>query len=40
MHTEYPFTFGFGPLTTKTPLRVRKALGSAIGWHLMIEARR
>ena len=38
VHTEYPFTFGFGPLTTKTPLRVRQELGKAIGWHLMITA--
>jgi SAM-dependent methyltransferase len=40
VHTDYPFTYGFGPLTTKTPLAVRKALGKAIGWHLMITARR
>ena len=39
VHTDYPFTYGFGPLTTKTPLPVRKALGRAIGWHLMITAR-
>lgn len=38
VHTDYPFTYGFGPLTTKTPLAVRRALGRAIGWHLMIEA--
>jgi SAM-dependent methyltransferase len=36
----YPFTYGFGPLTTKTPLWIRRPLGKAIGWHLMIEARR
>jgi SAM-dependent methyltransferase len=40
VHTDYPFTYGFGPLTTKTPLSMRKALGRAIGWHLMITARR
>lgn len=40
VHTDYPFTYGFGPLTTKTPLPMRKALGRAIGWHLMIKARR
>lgn len=39
VHTDYPFTYGFGPLTTKTPLPMRKALGRAIGWHLMIKAR-
>jgi ubiquinone/menaquinone biosynthesis C-methylase UbiE len=38
--SEYPFTFGFGPLVTKTPLPVRRRLGRAIGWHLMIEATR
>lgn len=40
VHTDYPFTYGFGPLTTKTPLGMRKALGRAVGWHLMITARR
>jgi ubiquinone/menaquinone biosynthesis C-methylase UbiE len=35
---EYPFTFGFGPLGTRTPLWLRRALGRAIGWHLMITA--
>jgi SAM-dependent methyltransferase len=40
VHTDYPFTYGFGPLTTKTPLSVRRALGRAVGWHLMITARR
>ncbi|MGZ4754758.1 MAG: class I SAM-dependent methyltransferase [Acidimicrobiia bacterium] len=40
VHTDYPFTYGFGPLTTKTPLPVRRALGRAVGWHLMITARR
>jgi SAM-dependent methyltransferase len=40
VHADYPFTYGFGPLTTKTPLPMRKALGKAIGWHLMIQARR
>ena len=37
---EYPFTHGFGPLTTKTPLPIRRALGGVIGWHLMITASR
>jgi len=36
--TEYPFTYGFGPLCTKTPLAIRRSLGHAIGWHLMITA--
>lgn len=35
---EYPFTYGFGPLTTKLPLGVLRPLGRAIGWHLMITA--
>jgi SAM-dependent methyltransferase len=38
VETAYPFTHGFGPLTTKTPLSARRALGRAIGWHLMITA--
>ena len=40
VHAEYPFTYGFGPLATKLPLGVRRPLGRAIGWHLMITARR
>jgi SAM-dependent methyltransferase len=40
VHAAYPFTYGFGPLTMKTPLWVRRPLGEAIGWHLMIEATR
>jgi ubiquinone/menaquinone biosynthesis C-methylase UbiE len=38
LHTDYPFTFGFGPLTTRLPLAARRALGRVIGWHLMITA--
>ncbi len=39
VHAEYPFTFGFGPLLgTRTPLWLRRALGRAVGWHLMITA--
>lgn len=40
VEAAYPFTYGFGPLTTKTPIAIRRVLGRAIGWHLMIEARR
>jgi ubiquinone/menaquinone biosynthesis C-methylase UbiE len=40
VEAAYPFTYGFGPLTTKTPIAIRRPLGRAIGWHLMIEARR
>jgi len=40
VHSDYPFTYGFGPLTTKLPLPVRRLLGRAIGWHLMITATR
>jgi hypothetical protein len=38
VHSKYPFTYGFGALTTKLPLSVRRPLGKAIGWHLMITA--
>jgi SAM-dependent methyltransferase len=38
VHSEYPFTHGFGPLTTKLPLGIRRRLGRALGWHLMITA--
>jgi ubiquinone/menaquinone biosynthesis C-methylase UbiE len=38
VRAEYPFTFGFGPLGARSPLWFRRALGRAIGWHLMIRA--
>jgi hypothetical protein len=40
VHAAYPFTYGFGPLTMKTPVQILRPLGRAIGWHLMIQARR
>lgn len=40
VRSEYPFTYGFGPLTTKVPLPVRRWLGRAIGWHLIVTATR
>lgn len=36
----YPFTYGFGPLATRLPPGVRRPLGRAVGWHLMITAER
>jgi len=40
VRAEYPFTYGFGPLAARLPLAVRRPLGRAVGWHLMITARR
>jgi ubiquinone/menaquinone biosynthesis C-methylase UbiE len=40
VRAEYPFTYGFGPLGSRTPLWFRRALGRAVGWHLMIRAQR
>jgi ubiquinone/menaquinone biosynthesis C-methylase UbiE len=40
VRAEYPFTYGFGPLGSRTPLGLRRALGRAVGWHLMITAQR
>jgi SAM-dependent methyltransferase len=40
VHAAYPFTYGFGPLTMHTPMVIRRPLGRAIGWHLMITASR
>lgn len=40
VRAEYPFTHGFGPLGSRTPLWFRRALGRVIGWHLMITAKR
>ncbi len=38
VRAAYPFTYGFGPFTTKLPLGIRRPLGRVIGWHLMITA--
>lgn len=38
VQADYPFTFGFGPLGTRTPLALRRLLGRLFGWHLMITA--
>jgi ubiquinone/menaquinone biosynthesis C-methylase UbiE len=38
VRAAYPFTFGFGALGTRPPLRLRRLLGRALGWHLMITA--
>ncbi len=38
VRAAYPFTYGFGPLSTRLPLGVRRPLGRVIGWHLMIIA--
>jgi ubiquinone/menaquinone biosynthesis C-methylase UbiE len=40
VRAAYPFTYGFGPLTTGLPLAARRVLGQAVGWHLMITAKR
>jgi ubiquinone/menaquinone biosynthesis C-methylase UbiE len=34
----YPFTYGFGRAAAALPLGVRRLLGRAFGWHLMITA--
>jgi SAM-dependent methyltransferase len=39
VRAEYPFTFGFGSLVgVRSPRWLRRWLGRAIGWHLMITA--
>src|SRR5258708_23500580 len=40
VHSDYPFTYGFGPLTTRLPLGVRRPLGRAIGCPPMINPAR
>jgi len=40
LHTDYPFTFGMRHLSRFVPIFAQRALGRAIGWHLMIEARK
>jgi ubiquinone/menaquinone biosynthesis C-methylase UbiE len=40
IRAAYPFTHGFGPLGSRTPLWFRRALGRVIGWHLTITAKR
>jgi len=38
--TEYPFTYGFRYFTSWIPRPLLKAMGRAVGWHLMIRATR
>jgi len=38
--TEYPFTYGFRYFTGWMPRSLLKAMGRAVGWHLMIRATR
>jgi ubiquinone/menaquinone biosynthesis C-methylase UbiE len=37
VRSEYPFTYGFGPLG-RLPVWLLRPLGRAFGWHLMITA--
>ena len=38
VHADYPFTYGFRFLTFWLPTFAKRALGRALGWHLMIRA--
>jgi SAM-dependent methyltransferase len=38
VRAKYPFTYGFGPLCTRLPLVLRRALGQIVGWHLIVTA--
>jgi ubiquinone/menaquinone biosynthesis C-methylase UbiE len=37
-HTDYPFTYGMRHVSRLVPISIQRALGRAIGWHLMIDA--
>jgi ubiquinone/menaquinone biosynthesis C-methylase UbiE len=38
IRTDYPFTYGMRHLTFFWPTFVKRLIGTAIGWHLMIDA--
>jgi ubiquinone/menaquinone biosynthesis C-methylase UbiE len=38
VHADYPFTYGFRFVTFWLPTFAKRALGRALGWHLMIRA--
>jgi ubiquinone/menaquinone biosynthesis C-methylase UbiE len=40
VHTDYPFTYGMRHVSRLVPISIQRALGRAIGWHLMIDARK
>jgi ubiquinone/menaquinone biosynthesis C-methylase UbiE len=40
MHTDYPFTYGMRYCTFFLPICAKRIFGRAIGWHLMIKARK
>ena len=40
IHADYPFTYGMRHLTGWLPTAAKRLLGRAIGWHLMIDARK
>jgi hypothetical protein len=40
VQTDYPFTYGMRHFSRFIPIAVQRALGRAIGWHLMIDARK
>jgi ubiquinone/menaquinone biosynthesis C-methylase UbiE len=37
---DYPFTYGMRAVSRLVPVPLQRALGRALGWHLMIEARK
>jgi ubiquinone/menaquinone biosynthesis C-methylase UbiE len=38
IRTDYPFTYGMRHVTFFWPTSVKRLIGAAIGWHLMIDA--
>jgi len=40
VYTDYPFTYGMRHVTGWLPTAAKRLLGRAIGWHLMIDARK
>lgn len=40
IHADYPFTYGMRHLTGWWPSAIKRLIGRAVGWHLMIDARK
>ena len=40
IHSDYPFTHGMRAVGLRIPVPLQRSLGRAIGWHLMIDARK
>jgi len=40
VETDYPFTYGMRAVSRFVPVGAQRRLGRAVGWHLLVEARK